>query len=99
VPEVAVPEVAVPEVAVPEVAVPEVSVPEVAVSTIIVISNNKANVTLTHAVHGEKYGCPSCHGDATPGPLDLGKSKAHTMCKGCHKIQNGPTKCSGCHVK
>ena len=99
VPEVTVPEVTVPEVTVPEVAVPEVAVPEVAVTPIIVITNSKANVTLTHAVHGKEYGCQSCHGDVAPGPFALGKTKAHTLCKGCHKVQNGPTKCSGCHVK
>lgn len=45
------------------------------------------------------YGCESCHGDTVPGSFELGKDTAHAMCKGCHKEQGGPTKCSGCHKK
>jgi hypothetical protein len=69
------------------------------VSVTIVIKNTKANVTLTHAVHGEKYGCAVCHGDGIPGPFELGKTTAHKLCKDCHKDKGGPTNCAGCHVK
>lgn len=75
-------------------AAPEVKIPET-----LVIENKNGNVTLPHAQHGEKYGCSACHGDAAPGPFELGKKKAHTMCKGCHKEKGGPVKCSGCHKK
>lgn len=66
---------------------------------ILIIKNKNGNVTLTHAEHGKNYGCESCHGDAVPGPFELGKDTAHAMCKNCHKEQGGPTKCSGCHKK
>lgn len=65
----------------------------------VVIENKNGNVTLTHAEHGKMYGCATCHGDNEPGPFELGKDTAHSMCKGCHKEQGGPTKCNGCHIK
>jgi len=67
----------------------------------VVIDNKNGPVTLPHRVHGKSFGCPACHGDqAAPGPMQLGKEKAHALCKGCHKQKAaGPTKCSGCHVK
>lgn len=65
----------------------------------VVIENKNGNVTLTHAEHGKMYGCATCHGDNEPGPFELGKDTAHSMCKGCHKEQGGPTKCNGCHKK
>ncbi len=66
---------------------------------ILVIKNKNGNVTLQHAEHGKLYGCAACHGDTVPGPFELEKDTAHAMCKGCHKEQDGPTKCSDCHKK
>lgn len=65
----------------------------------LVINNTQGNVTLKHAVHGEKYGCAVCHGEGTPAAFELGKERAHKLCKDCHKQNNGPVTCSGCHVK
>jgi hypothetical protein len=66
---------------------------------ILVIKNAKGNVTLKHALHGEKYGCAVCQGDGVPAAFELGKDRAHKLCKDCHKQNNGPVTCSGCHVK
>ncbi len=63
----------------------------------LLIENKKGDVTLPHAEHGKLYGCAACHEDTPPGPFELEKDTAHAMCKGCHKEQGGPTKCSGCH--
>lgn len=63
------------------------------------IDNAQGKVTLPHAWHGKSYGCPTCHGANTPGPFELGKTTAHTLCKNCHKEKNGPVKCGGCHTK
>lgn len=66
----------------------------------VTIDNKNGTVTLPHAKHADAFGCATCHGDTTPGPITLGKDKAHSLCKGCHKEKaKGPTKCSGCHVK
>ena len=81
------------------VATPSEVTAEIQASETLIIKNKKDNVTLSHAEHGKLYGCASCHGDATPGPFELGKKTAHTMCKGCHKEQGGPTKCNDCHKK
>ena len=49
-------------------------------------------------VAGQEGKCESCHAS----PKDF-KTVAHKNCKGCHKAgyegKNGPTKCTGCHVK
>jgi hypothetical protein len=45
---------------------------------------------------GEGTACKSCHG-TTAGVPDA-KSAFHASCKGCHKEQNGPTKCKECHT-
>lgn len=48
--------------------------------------------------------CVSCHNTSHP-VQDLRKAKDvfHARCKTCHKTgyegKNGPTKCSGCHIK
>ena len=66
----------------------------------IVIDNKKGKVTLPHRVHGKSFGCAACHGNKEPGAMELGKEKAHKLCKDCHKKKGkGPTKCSGCHEK
>ncbi len=74
-------------------------VAEVQLSQTLVIENDRGAVTLTHADHAERYGCQGCHGDGTPGAFELGKDTAHSMCKGCHRKQNGPVPCNGCHNK
>ena len=66
----------------------------------LVIANKNGKVTLPHREHGRSLGCAACHGDQQPGPMELDKIKAHTLCKGCHKSEGkGPTACSGCHEK
>ncbi len=65
----------------------------------VVIDNKNGKVVLMHKRHAEAYGCTVCHGDQEPGPFELGKEKAHALCKGCHKEKNGPTSCNKCHQK
>ncbi|MGC9520040.1 MAG: hypothetical protein ACP5FP_10350 [Desulfuromonadaceae bacterium] len=66
----------------------------------IKLENNFGTVTLTHKFHAETYGCPTCHGDNTPGPFELTKDLAHSsMCKDCHQGSGGPVGCTECHVK
>jgi DNA polymerase III gamma/tau subunit len=66
----------------------------------IKLENKFGTVTLTHKFHAETYGCPTCHGDNTPGPFELTKDLAHSsMCKDCHQGSGGPVKCTECHVK
>ncbi len=66
----------------------------------IVINNDHGKVVLQHKKHAEAFGCSACHEDQQPGPLELGKDKAHALCQGCHKEKNaGPTSCLKCHQK
>ncbi len=66
----------------------------------IVINNDHGKVVLQHQKHAEAFGCSVCHEDQQPGPLELGKDKAHALCQGCHKEKNaGPTSCLKCHQK
>jgi len=59
----------------------------------------KGNVTFDHKAHGEKLGCDACH-EGTPAKIAIDKKSAHKdACKTCHKSNNGPTKCGGCHIK
>ncbi|MEJ2199795.1 MAG: cytochrome c3 family protein [Desulfuromonadaceae bacterium] len=61
---------------------------------------NYGKVILSHEKHAEAFACALCHGQGEPGPLVLGKTKAHVLCKGCHMEQGaGPTKCNTCHEK
>ena len=66
-------------------------------------------VTFNHAAHqgrvadcatchhqGAGTACRSCHGVKADAPK--AKDAFHTRCKGCHKEQNGPTKCKQCHT-
>jgi hypothetical protein len=71
------------------------SVPE-----IITLENNKGKIVLPHKMHSATIACAQCHGDADPGPMELGQEKGHALCQGCHKEKGaGPTTCSGCHEK
>ncbi|PLX75162.1 MAG: cytochrome C [Desulfuromonas sp.] len=66
---------------------------------VVTFETSKGNVTFDHKTHGEKLGCEACH-QGTPAKIAIDKSAAHGgACKDCHKTNNGPTKCNGCHVK
>jgi hypothetical protein len=66
----------------------------------VVIEASYGNVTLPHQMHADTFECTACHGEGTPGALDLGKDQAHSICKGCHQEKGaGPTKCTDCHIK
>jgi len=66
----------------------------------VVLKASYGDVTLPHKMHAENFECSVCHGEGAPGALELGKDKAHALCKGCHQEKGaGPTKCSACHVK
>ncbi|WP_221252514.1 cytochrome c3 family protein [Desulfuromonas versatilis] len=66
----------------------------------IVLEAKNGNVTLSHKMHGEQFGCPACHGEAAPGKFAPDKDWAHEVCKGCHQDKGaGPTKCGDCHKK
>lgn len=41
--------------------------------------------------------CTDCHGSKPDAPK--AKKIFHKLCKGCHKKQDGPTKCKACHVR
>lgn len=45
---------------------------------------------------GAGTACSSCHGVKPEAPD--AKKAFHTLCKDCHKSQNGPTKCKECHT-
>lgn len=67
----------------------------------VTLKTKTGDVTLNHKVHGEKYGCKACHGEAAPAKMALGgKDPAHKLCQGCHQEKKaGPTKCFDCHKK
>ncbi len=75
------------------------AVPALAADTVTLSAKN-GNVTFNHKAHGEKMECKVCHGEGTPGKLELDKDKAHGLCTACHKDKGaGPTKCGECHKK
>lgn len=66
--------------------------------------SKKGPVTFDHTMHGEKVAdsCANaaCHADSTPAKIAVDKAGAHKgQCKDCHKGNEGPTTCAGCHVK
>ncbi|MCF6179365.1 MAG: hypothetical protein L3J63_08260 [Geopsychrobacter sp.] len=76
---------------------------------VIKIPAKMGEVTFQHANHqgriadctvchhqGPGTACRSCHGVKPEAPK--AKKAFHTRCKGCHKKQNGPTKCKQCHT-
>ena len=67
----------------------------------VTVTAKNGNVTFNHKAHGAAMECKVCHGEGTPGKLDLGgKDKAHALCKDCHASKKaGPTKCGECHKK
>lgn len=65
---------------------------------VITFEASYGTVTFPHAVHAGAFACTSCHGEGTPGALDLDKDKAHALCRDCHKQEAaGPSDCKGCH--
>lgn len=73
---------------------------EATTSETIVFEASYGDVTFPHTVHADTYDCATCHGEGTPGSLDLDKDKAHALCRDCHKEEGaGPTGCRDCHKK
>lgn len=67
----------------------------------VVLEAKNGNISFNHKAHGDSLkDCKICHGDGTPGKLELDKDKGHALCKDCHtKGGQGPTKCGDCHKK
>jgi hypothetical protein len=66
----------------------------------VTLTAKNGNVTFNHKKHSESMECKICHGEGTPGKLELDKDKAHALCKDCHTSKKaGPTKCGDCHKK
>lgn len=66
----------------------------------LVLTASQGQVTLPHLVHAKLFPCATCHGDGTPGKIDLTKDAAHELCRDCHKAKGaGPTACGECHRK
>ena len=77
----------------------------------VTLEASMGNITFQHAMHEgrvedcttchhegvEAGACTSCH-DAKP-EAPKAKKVFHKLCKSCHKKNDGPTKCKGCHVK
>jgi predicted CXXCH cytochrome family protein len=57
-------------------------------------------VTFNHKAHQQrvKGDCSRCH-QGTPAKIEIKKDVAHSLCTGCHREMNGPTKCGDCHKK
>jgi gas vesicle protein len=66
----------------------------------VVYEASNGSVTFDHQVHSSQLACDSCHTTDPPAKVELGKDKAHQLCKGCHQEKGaGPTQCNGCHKK
>lgn len=77
---------------------PAVKIPTVPDTLTLAASQGK--VTLSHLVHAKLFPCATCHGDGTPGKINLDKEAAHALCRDCHKAKGtGPTACGECHKK
>ena len=48
---------------------------------------------------GKEQKCSACHGAKADGKKVELKEAFHKTCKDCHKKENGPSKCDGCHKK
>ncbi|HEY7744986.1 MAG TPA: cytochrome c3 family protein [Desulfuromonadales bacterium] len=66
----------------------------------VTLTAKNGNVTFNHKKHSESMECKVCHGEGTPGKIELDKDKGHALCKDCHTSKGaGPTKCGDCHKK
>jgi len=69
----------------------------------VTLKAKMGDVTFNHKVHGEKYGCKSCHPVDPPAKFALGgKDPGHKACTTCHgEKKAGPAanKCMECHKK
>ncbi len=66
----------------------------------ITLPASQGPVALPHLLHARLFPCATCHGDGTPGKIDLTKDTAHALCRDCHQAKGaGPTSCTGCHKK
>ena len=60
----------------------------------------KKPATFPHRAHQDRgIECDKCHKDANFAAGAWTKDAGHALCKECHKANNGPTKCTDCHVK
>jgi len=77
-----------------------VAAPLMAADTVTLKAKN-GDVTFNHKVHGEKFGCKSCHPTEPPAKYALGgKDPGHKACTTCHTEKKaGPqaNKCMDCH--
>lgn len=77
---------------------PAVKLP--AVPDTLTLTASQGQVTLPHLAHAKLFPCATCHGDGTPGKIELTKDTAHALCRDCHKAKGaGPTACGECHKK
>jgi len=66
----------------------------------VVMKAKNGDVTFNHKAHSGMMECKTCHGEGTPGKMEMDKDKAHALCKDCHSQKGqGPTKCGDCHKK
>lgn len=91
---------AAPSAPSPPTAPEKPAVKEITVADTVILPASQGQVTLPHLVHAKLFPCATCHGDGTPGKIDLTKDTAHELCRDCHKAKGaGPTACGGCHKK
>lgn len=78
----------------------------------VVLPARMGDVTFPHAAHQKMVDgcktchhagmktpkCRDCHGD-TKGEAPKAKDAFHKLCKSCHKENDGPTNCKGCHKR
>jgi hypothetical protein len=87
-------------VAAPVPAPKQAPAPKTDIPDSVTFDASQGRVILPHLVHAKLYPCATCHGEGTPGKINLGKDAAHDLCRDCHKAKGaGPTTCLGCHKK
>ena len=91
---------ATPKTPAPAPAPTQPAAPAVKIPDSVTLAASQGQVTLPHLAHAKSFPCATCHGDGTPGKIDLSKDAAHNLCRDCHKAKGvGPTTCAGCHKK
>ena len=66
----------------------------------VTLEAKNGNITFNHQAHSQLTDCQTCHGEGTPGAIELGRDRGHELCMGCHKEMGaGPVKCAECHVR